>query len=534
MVSDAAAMEAAMWADIADRLAVGVARTSAVEVTEQLARCDLVAQRAAFVINLATSLATRNLEAAALAARDASALASEVSAWQQVLDAAAAEAVRIVENTSATVTSSADSGRHVGNNERAPVAEHQTQQPVPGNNNSDQSVAATAAATAAAAAARAAESAARQAQERQAAAEARVLELQTRELSARAQADTHRDEVGRLERDASELREAVSRLRREEADVAAALQARQAASLSTRRDLEGQLEGLRVDLGAAKDHLGSLRLDIVQAEDDRRHAQAAADDARRTAAGMGVRSSVPAAPAQRHLSDSSFGSAAGGAGGVGSDDTHAPRAATRDLHGDFASAAAPLRHHSPPRQLDERVGSVRFEATSDSHAPVGGSNTANGMTSGGGGGGGGGAEARSPPRRRYGNEQTIESGLAALQSVREQLRDLRGQAGSPPRGEGGAGSPLLGNAAGSFSSASFDGLSPTLQRANTGPAGRDTSGASLIASSRLRTSASMILEANHAAGPSPWKQRLLKLQGDLRTLRSELGSSGPSSPRSDR
>jgi TolA-binding protein len=526
MVSDAAAMEAAMWADIADRLAIGVARTSAVEVAEQLARCDLVAQRAAFVINLATSLATRNLEAAALAARDASALASEVSAWQQVLDAAAAEAVRIVENTFATATASADSGRHVGNNERAPVAEHQTQQPVPVNSNGDQSVAATAAATAAAAAAKAAESAARQAQERQAAAEARVLELQTRELTARAQVDTHRDEVGRLERDASELREAVSRLRREEADVAAALQARQAASLSTRRDLEGQLEGLRVDLGAAKDHLGSLRLDIVQAEDDRRHAQAAADEARRTAAGgMGARSSAPAAPAQRHLSDSSFGSAAGSAGGVGSDETHAPRAATRDLHGDFTSAAAPLRHHSPPRQLDERVGSVRFEATSDRHAPVGGSNTANGLTS---------ADARSPPRRRQGNEQTIESGLAALQSVREQLRDLRGQAGSPPRGEGGAGSPLLGNAAGSFSSASFDGLSPTLQRANTGPAGRDTSGASLIASSRLRTSASMILDANHAAGPSPWKQRLLKLQGDLRTLRSELGSSGPSSPRSDR
>ena len=72
---DVAALEAAMWADISDRLAVGAARTSAVEVTEQLARCDIIAQRASYVAALANEQVLLSCERGRTAADRAAAAA---------------------------------------------------------------------------------------------------------------------------------------------------------------------------------------------------------------------------------------------------------------------------------------------------------------------------------------------------------------------------------------------------------------------------------------------------------------------------
>lgn len=112
------------------------------------------------------------------------------------------------------------------------------------------------------------------------------------------------------------------------------------------------------------------------------------------------------------------------------------------------------------------------------------------------------------------NRPSIESGLAALQNVREQLREMREVSAaasptSPPRSSPSAGSP-------------------TLRRAHSAYSPSAQSHEPFIGTARTeRSSASMIYEAQAAQGPSPWKQRLMKLQGDLRTLRSELGTTGP-------
>ena len=119
------------------------------------------------------------------------------------------------------------------------------------------------------------------------------------------------------------------------------------------------------------------------------------------------------------------------------------------------------------------------------------------------------------PRSR--GAPSLEGGLAALQAVREQLREMRDGTGSPTA-LGAPGSPrvVTSTAVGGSSAVA----SPTpLRHAH-----------SAVITPEHTTRGG--LAHAHSAGAfdrddgvaSPWKNRLLKLQGDLRSLRSELSS----------
>jgi hypothetical protein len=461
--ADIAALEAAMWADLSDRLALGTIRSSYVEVSEQLARCELIGQRAAYVMKLSSSLASLSLKVAARAASQASAAAAEVVGWQRVLDAAAHEATRIAAEAS-----------HVAAAKAVSSVIHPT-------TTTDSTLD---------------EARLRQAQDRIGAAEAKVLELHTREMAASADVNARHAEVSRLAHEAESLRASIEALRGEQSTAERALQERQRDSLVLRRDLELQLEGLKVDARAAKSHLESIRIDITEAE--------AARDALRSdsaAAESGARQQVLQQQQRHNARAVESEPASPNRVSVHRDSVHDERAHS----GEYASA-----YRADPSAIT-RVESSSFGDTVRSQGSP--TSFTNGAT----------RSRRLPPQ----GEQTIESGLAALQSVREQLRDLRGQ--SSPRDL----SPRSPRATtGSFSSPSFHADPSSLHRASTAvyPPARDNAG--LIGAARLRTSASMILESTTAQGPSPWKQRLMKLQGDLRTLRSELGAptATPASP----
>ena len=116
--------------------------------------------------------------------------------------------------------------------------------------------------------------------------------------------------------------------------------------------------------------------------------------------------------------------------------------------------------------------------------------------------------------RQLGPAPSLATGLAALQTVREQLREIREASVSPPR--------RLGQAA---TAASV--TSPT------------TEGSAVLSPLRAMRAADAAASVNSPVSntSSPWKARLLKLQDDLRTLRTELGApqvGGPLSPPSGR
>lgn len=471
--SDAAAMEAAMWADIADRLAIGAVRTSRVEVSEQVARCDLVAQRAAYIVALAGSMATTVARSAARTAKNASDLAREATAWQHICDIAADQADSLAKETERI---RADGAEHMmlrgGSDNSSSAAEQRPQFAA--------------------------------SHERASAAETRVLELHTREVAARADLESKAAQLQQLERDTVNLRKSIESLRQEEANARRSLEDRQRDSLDARRQLERDLEMLKAEVRAARDAAENAKIDATAANDERDAALQRLSESRRAAQELHHQQQQENQQRQQQQQQQLL---------------KQPR--------ELEDAGVVDRADDPYKGSAYRQEASResFSTSAEEVSPRGTTNA---------------YRARSRPVGEAGPPgTTIESGLAALQNVRNQLRDLRGQSStssprSPQRGQGGDSQPSSFRHASPTNGAIFNSAygslgadgTPTLHRAQTYAGPSPHSGSSLIGAARLRTSASMILESNHAAGPSPWKQRLLKLQGDLRTLRSELGATG--------
>ncbi len=111
--------------------------------------------------------------------------------------------------------------------------------------------------------------------------------------------------------------------------------------------------------------------------------------------------------------------------------------------------------------------------------------------------------ASSSPNREH--TPSLSSGLKALQNVREQLRDIRENHTQA--------SASLMRAASTYTVPSHPAASsPELHRIST-------------AAAFSTSSASPNRSAVGDDAASPWKQRLAKLQGDLRLLKAELGTS---------
>ena len=125
----------------------------------------------------------------------------------------------------------------------------------------------------------------------------------------------------------------------------------------------------------------------------------------------------------------------------------------------------------------------------------------------------------SSPRSR--GTPSLEGGLQALQAVREQLREMRESSAGTPTALGTPGSPRV-----STSAVIAVGASPVAQpvpvrHANSAYFAPDTGRPGTAPAGFTHAYSAGSFDRDDGAA-SPWKSRLLKLQGDLRALRSEL------------